>query len=451
MNREGNEALLETAWQPFQPTSEKPFDHRLAGHLLRRATFGGATGEIDSLVSLGPAKAVEQLLQPTDATAFADEADAMIRTSLVLGDSVNLIDWWLYRLLTDPHGVREKATFLWHGHFCTSRDKVPDAQLLLSQNNTLREHSLGPFAELVKAVSRDAAMLIYLDSTQNRKNRPNENYARELLELFCLGLGNYTEQDIKELARCFTGWEVRRRRFRISRSDHDFGTKNILGTSGAFDGDQAIDVILQQPAVARFVAAKLVRFYVTDDELPPAVIQQLADVLVSANWRIDEVLKTIFTSRLFYSPLSIGRKIAGPLEWTLHWLNLLETRGSYDRLRNALETMGQVPLEPPNVKGWPAGSSWIDPSRMAARVNWCLQLAQQQLAPQGGLDPWLARQGLDDATNISAWVTKYLLAIPLAPSRAELLQTQLGKQKQPADQFRLALKIASVMPEAHVC
>lgn len=449
MNRDWDLALIENAWQPFQPTAKTPFDHRLAGHLLRRATFGGTTAEIDALAAMGPEEAVEKLLQPTGAAAFANEADAMIRTSLVLGDSSKLIDWWLYRLLTDPHGVREKATFFWHGHFCTSRDKVPNAQLLLSQNNTLREHALGPFAELVKAVSRDAAMLIYLDSTENRKNRPNENFARELLELFCLGLGNYTEQDIKELARCFTGWEVRRQRFRISRSDHDFGVKEILGTSGPLDGDDAIEIILQQPAAARFIATKLIRFYVTDDALPPAVIQQLADIVVTAQWQIDEVLRTIFTSRLFYSPASIGRKIAGPLEWTLNWLNLLDSRGYYDRLRNGLEAMGQVPLEPPNVKGWPDGASWIDPSRMAARVNWCQQMAQQLELP-GGLDSWLVRQGLDDADSISAWIAKYLIAIPLAPSRGKLLRRQLDNRQQPSDQFRLAIKIAGVMPEAHL-
>jgi hypothetical protein len=235
-----SDAQVANAWAPFQPTNENPFDGPKVAHLLRRATFGGTTKQIVDFEKQGLNATLNTLFSPKGVKHFDAEADAMIRTSLVLGNTDSLVDWWLYRMLADPHAVREKATFFWHSHFCTGREKVPDSQLLLEQNNTLRHHAMGSFAELVKAISRDAAMLIYLDSTENKKNRPNENYARELLELFCLGIGNYTEHDIKELARCFTGWEVRRRRFRISRSDHDFGVKEVLGTSGALDGDEAI-------------------------------------------------------------------------------------------------------------------------------------------------------------------------------------------------------------------
>ena len=450
MSPDWNEQSIANAWQPFEATEQKPFDAKMAAHLLRRSAFGGTSREIDQLAELGVQRAVEKQLSPAEADAFDAEADVMIRTSLILGDTVNVIDWWLYRMQSDPHGVREKATFFWHGHFCSSRDKVPDAQLLLAQNNMLRENSLGSFEKLVKAISRDAAMLIYLDSTENRKNRPNENYARELLELFCLGLGNYTEQDIKELARCFTGWEVRRRRFRISQSDHDTGTKTVLGTTGRLDGDEAIDVVLQHPAAARFIAAKLMRYYVTDDAVPQSVIDSLAEYLVACDWQLEPVLRKIFSSQLFYSEACVGRKIASPVEWTMHWLRTLECTASLERLRFSLEMMGQVPLEPPNVKGWAGGTSWIDPSRMSARVNWSQRLAGEMLEPAGGLASWLGKHQLDSAEGIIAWMQENVLAVPLAKERQEILYAQVSSQKQVVDQFRVAIRVAGLLPEAHL-
>lgn len=444
-----NSAELEAAWHPLEQTDSQ-FGHDKARHLLTRAAFGGTTSDVDRLSSLGPNQAVEALFSPADAEQFDAEADAMIRTSLVLGDTGNLIDWWLFRMLSDPHGVREKATFFWHGHFCTSRDKVPDAQLLLEQNNTLRQNAMGSFVDLVKAISRDAAMLVYLDSTENRKTRPNENYARELLELFCLGLGNYTEHDIKELARCFTGWEVRRRRFRISQSDHDNGIKSLLGDSGKFNGDQAIDVIMQHDEASRFIAHKLIRFYVTDDPVPEPVLQTLADMLVAENWELEPVLKTMFRSQFFYSNHSMNRKIAGPVEWTVGWLRMLETSGNLDQLRSSLEAMGQVPLEPPNVKGWPGGQTWIDPSRMATRVNWSQRLATEWLSPIEGLDAWLVKQKVTSADNVVQWVQENLISTPLPESRAEILVEQVSKRKTVSEQFRMAIQVAGLMPESHI-
>lgn len=445
-----NDQLVKNAWEPFVVNDDRGFSPKLAAHLMRRAGFGGTSRDFRELSELGMERAVSKLFAPPNADQFDAEADLMIRTSLVLGDSTNVIDWWLYRMLSDPHGVREKATFFWHGHFCSSRDKVPDAQLLLEQNNLLRTHALGSFESMVKAISKDAAMLVYLDSTENRKNRPNENYARELLELFCLGLGNYSEQDIKELARCFTGWEVRRRRFRISRSDHDFGSKTVLGITAELDGDQAIDIILQQPAAARFIAAKLIRFYITEDEVPEQVVANLGQKLIESNWQIEPVLKSIFSSQLFYSENSIGRKFASPVSWTVSWLKLLEISSSLDQLRNSLEMMGQVPLEPPNVKGWPGGTSWIDPSRMAARVNWSQRLASEMLEPVGGLSSWLGKQQLNSADQICGWVEQNLIATRLVSSRREILQSQVQSQKQSTAQFRMAIRVAGLLPESHL-
>ncbi len=440
------------AWQPWHETTGDAavFQFAHAHHLIRRAGFGANTQRIEQLAELGLAEAVKSLMAPPDAASFDAEADAMIRTSLVLGSTDHLADWWLYRMLNDPFAVREKATLFWHGHFCTGRDKVPDARLLLTQNDLLREHALGSFAQMVKRVSRDAAMLIYLDSTENQKTRPNENYAREIMELFCLGIGNYSERDIKELARCFTGWEVRRQRFRFSPSAHDTDEKEILGSRGNMDGDDAIDVVLQQPAASKHIARKLVSFYLTDDEVPEPVIESLAQVLLANQWEMGPTLAMLFSSQAFYSRHAVHRQVAGPLAWTLSWLKTLDVTGDLNVLRNDLELMGQVPLEPPNVKGWPGGSTWIDPSRMAARIAWVSRLSNNNLEPSNGLASWLSSQGMKDPASMVQWLEESLIGRPVSQRRKAALVAAVTSKSSLPDAFRAGVRLAGIMPEAHV-
>ena len=434
------------AWLPY----EGEFGFLEAQHLLRRAAFGGSVDKLQRLTSVGSQQAVETILAPQDAATFDEEANSIIQTRLVLGESQQVIDWWLYRMRFDPFAVREKATWMWHGHFCTSRTKVTDARLLWQQNDTLRRHALGSFADLVKQISRDPAMLIYLDSTTNRKNHPNENYARELMELFCLGLGEYSEQDIRELARCFTGWEVRRQRFRFSPTDHDKGEKQFLGAKGHFDGDSAIDVVLAQPAAQRFIARKLIHFYITDDPVPTDVVDSLADLLATHDWQLQPVLATLFNSRLFYSTRCRGRQVLSPVNWTLNWLNALAVGDQSNRLRSALEWMGCVPLEPPNVKGWPGGNNWIDPTRMLARADWALQLSRSGLEPPGGLAAWLSQQNITNNEQACQWVLTNLVGRTVAPARQITFRHTVSQANEPIEAFRIAVRAASLLPETHV-
>lgn len=449
-----SELELARAWEPVDTDGAFQLQTRQALHLLRRAAFGGNTKSVQQLVAQGLELALETLFAPPDAEAFDAEAQALIRTSLVLGDTEQLADWWLYRMVNDPFAIREKATLFWHGHFCTSRDKVADARLLLSQNELLRQHALGEFPALVKAISRDPAMLIYLDSTENQKARPNENYARELLELFCLGLGNYSERDIKELARCFTGWEVRRQRFRFSASAHDKGEKKLFDQMTSGGGDEAIDIILQQPAAARFVAERLIRFYCTHDPLPQEVINDLAQIIVANQWRLEPTLRIIFRSNFFFSPRVLNRQFASPVSWTLSWLRMLERTVDFRQLRSALSAMGQVPLEPPNVKGWPGGPQWIDPARMAARVQWVqrlslrdgeipndLQLGQFSIA---------SNRRSDGGESIVSWIEQYLLGRTLSPTRRLQLLNACSSQSTLQASFRAGLQVAGLLPEAHI-
>lgn len=442
------------AWEPVDKDGAFQFQAGQALHLLRRAAFGGTMDSVQRLVEVGLERGLETLFAPPDAEAFEKEAQSLIRTSLVLGDTEHLADWWLYRMINDPFAIREKATLFWHGHFCTSRDKVTDARLLLSQNELLRQHALGEFPKLVKAISRDPAMLIYLDSTENQKARPNENYARELLELFCLGLGNYSERDIKELARCFTGWEVRRQRFRFSASAHDKDDKTLFDQMTSGGGDEAIDIILQQPAAARYIAERLIRFYCTHDPLPQDVINSLAQLIVANQWRLEPTLRVIFRSNFFYSPRVVYRQVASPVSWALAWLRMVERTADLRQLRSALSNMGQVPLEPPNVKGWPGGPQWIDPARMAARVQWVQRLSSSDgelpKALQRGNFSIAGNRQSDGGDSIVSWIEQYLLGRTLTPTRRAQLLDACANQTTLQASFRTALQLTGMLPESHI-
>jgi uncharacterized protein (DUF1800 family) len=445
---------VKDAWSPVDRAGSFRFETQHALHLLRRAGFGGSSAEVNRCVEQGLEKTLASLFKPSQADEFETEAQAMIRTALVLGDTDQLADWWLYRMVHDPFALREKATLFWHGHFCTSRDKVPDSRLLLAQNDLLRRHALGSFPALVKDISRDPAMLIYLDSTENQKSRPNENYARELLELFCLGLGNYTERDIKELARCFTGWEVRRQRFRFSSSAHDTGEKTLFNQRTSLGGDEAIEIVLQQPAAARYIAERLIRFYCTHDPLPHAVVHDLGRILTENQWQLEPTLAVMFSSQFFFSPRVMQRQVASPVSWTIAWLKSLERSVDFRVLRNALGAMGQVPLEPPNVKGWPGGAKWIDPARIAARIQWVQHLSDSSADLPSPISQnssiLIPSKHADISEAILSWVENYLLGRILAAPRREQLLAACQAQPTKQAAFRVALQAAGVMPESQI-
>ena len=294
--------------------------------------------------------------------------DSLATATLATGDVKKLSAWWAYRMLSTPAPLLEKLTLFWHGHFATSAAKVEDAKLMFAQNNLLREHALGDFGALLLEISRDPAMLVYLDSASNRKAHPNENYAREIMELFCLGEGNYTEKDIRELARCFTGWEIRREKFRFNRYQHDTGSKNVLGESGEFGGEKGVEIVAGQDAAPLFIAMKLVKFFVMEEPQPTDdLLSPLAQELRDNDMQIAPVVKRILSSNLFFSNLSIGRKVRSPVEFAVGFLRSLEGSTNSYELAEQLNTLGQGLLYPPSVKGWDGGRTASGP----ARWRWC--------------------------------------------------------------------------------
>jgi uncharacterized protein (DUF1800 family) len=273
-------------------------------------------------------------------------------------------------MLATTRPLEEKLTLFWHGHFATGANKVRDARMMQQQNEMLRAKASGGLRDLLLGILKDPAMLVYLDNGENIKGRPNENFGRELLELFTMGVGHYTERDVREAARAFTGWTNDALAFRFDAAQHDFGDKTFLGRTGALDGEDIIDTILAQPVTAEFVAAKLYRFFVRE-EVSAAVAADLGRTFRDSSHQIKPLLKRIFLSRDFYSPPAVATQIKTPVHLvvsTYRKLGLREvpTIPDFGRMTSAL---GQSLFNPPNVAGWAGGRTWITPSTLLQRGN----------------------------------------------------------------------------------
>jgi len=407
------------AWQDSLETlTPADWNRDRAAHLLERAGFGGTPEEIAHLAEMSPRQAVRSLvyyraidnrLAPFEDSGafdsglepFAPSRPAATDLAKASGEALGVKAkpagnrklqqvadrylywkrvtkleterigyWWANRMLATKRPLQEKMTLFWHGHFATGDEKVQDYRKMLKQNELLREKATGNFRDLLIAVSQDPAMLAYLDAGMNLKGAPNENFAREIMELFTMGVGNYSEADIREAARAFTGWNYKGMAFVVNPQQHDDGIKTVLGKSGTFDGVQVIDIILAQTITSEYIADKIYRYFVRED-VSPAMRMKLGKLLRDKQYEIAPFLETIFESRDFYSDASVGTHIKSPVELaisTYRKLGLKEVPGIPDF--NALtESMGQKLLNPPNVAGWTSGKSWITPGLLLVRGN----------------------------------------------------------------------------------
>ncbi|HSQ56639.1 MAG TPA: DUF1800 domain-containing protein [Gemmata sp.] len=391
------------AWQPWRPTTADPWTRKWAAHLYRRAGFGASREEIGEAARRGPDATLELLLrgQPGSADLETTFADAGRIASARDDGGAQLRVWWLYCMLQGGHPLREKLTLFWHNHFATSIAKVHSPALMFRQNLVLREHALGKFGPFLQAMSRDPAMLIWLDSNSNVKGKPNENYAREVMELFSLGVGNYTEKDIREAARAFTGWHTSGKGFDFKPDLHDNGVKTVLGRTGKWDGGDVVEIILTQPAAARFLVANLYSFFVSEIAPPAALLEPLCKTFRESNYDVANLMKTILSSRLFYSEHAFRKRIKCPVEYVLGAVLAIYRRyperdENYrplvqSRLQRWLTGMGQTLFAPPNVKGWPGGKTWLNTSTVLERDNFAAAVAT------GGLLWWDSQVGFTPA------------------------------------------------------
>jgi uncharacterized protein (DUF1800 family) len=287
-------------------------------------------------------------------------------------ESARAETWLADRMLKTRRPLQEKLVLFWHGHFATGNDKVRDYRKMLGQFETLREHANGNLRDLLIGVGKDPAMLIYLDNRQNYKGHPNENFAREVMELFSLGVGNYTESDIKEAARAFTGWNLDNQgvNYLYRPNLHDEGEKTVLGRSGKFKGEDVVDILLEQPACARFIARKLYRFFVRED-LTKELEEQLAPALRGNKYAIAPFLEQVFLSRDFYSPASTATQIKSPAQLVISTYKKLGLKDvpTYPKFSAITGGLGQEIFYPPNVKGWDGGKTWINPATIFQRQN----------------------------------------------------------------------------------
>jgi uncharacterized protein (DUF1800 family) len=294
----------------------------------------------------------------------------------------DLTRWWITRMVNTPSPFIEKMTLFWHGHFATSGLKVRPAFKMWLQNETLRRNALGNFSTLVKSISRDPAMMVWLDVAQSKKENPNENFAREIMELFTLGEGHYTESDVKEAARAFTGYRINGpdQSFKFAQQQFDSGLKNFMGKTGPWNGDQIVDIIVSQPQCARLIGAKIWKFFAYD--VPePNLVDALASELRNGHYELRPFMKHLFSSEEFYSSQSRDSQIKSPVQLLVQALRTLPIPlPDSSVLEFALRQMGQVPFFPPNVKGWDGGKSWINTATLTFRYKLARQLVE-------GVDP----------------------------------------------------------------
>ena len=408
------------AWKDdLAPIGASDWNYDFAAHLLERAGFGGTPEEIEALAKMSPAQAIARMvrvdpnrtagLQPFEHSGVHDPGlepfppsrpavtDLAKEKGEALGIKVKptgnrrlqpVVDkffywlrasaletnrvayWWTNRMLTNPQPLQEKMALFWHGHFASNEAKVRDYRKLLAQLEIFEKQGTGNFRNLTVAVAQDPAMLTFLDAGVNVKGAANENFAREIMELFTLGVGNYTEKDIREAARAFTGWNFVDLKFVVNQNQHDDGEKTFLGKTGRFDGVQIIDIIMQQPATADYIAGKIYRYLVRED-LSPALQKQLGAVLRDSHYEITPLLEKIFLSRDFYSKASVGTQIKSPVQLavsTYKKLGLKSIPGVPD-FNSATSALGQQLFAPPTVAGWAGGQSWITPGLLLERGN----------------------------------------------------------------------------------
>jgi uncharacterized protein (DUF1800 family) len=412
--------LTPSSWtDDLTPVSAADWNRDRAAHLIERAGFGGTPDDIARLAAMTPRQAVDSLVDfesiPNSLKRFDESGiwdpgmdpfppsraeavriarehggglgepmrpeGAQRRLQPVVDKffyslAANQIEtqrlglWWANRMLATNRPLEEKLTLFWHGHFATGENKTRDYRMMLKQNELFRAHAAGNLRDLLVGILKDPGMLVYLDNGENIKSHPNENFGRELLELFTMGVGNYSERDVREAARAFTGWTNNVLEFKFEADQHDAGPKAFLGQTGPFNGEDIIDIILKQPVTAEFVSAKLYRFFVRD-EVSPAVRARLGRTFRDSGYQVKPLIKEMFLSRDFYSEPAMATEIKSPVQLvvsTYKKLGLREvpTIPDFGRMTSGL---GQSLFDPPNVAGWAGGRTWVTPSTLLQRGN----------------------------------------------------------------------------------
>ena len=423
------------AWEPYHPSDKAPWDLKRVGHLYRRAAFGATHAEQQAALKKDPQKVIDQLLAGSPGQEeFDRQTDALAQTIVRVNNGQQLRDWWLYRMLYTPHPLREKLTLFWHNHFATSNRDVQNAGYMLRQYNLLRKHALGSFARLLQAMSLDPAMMVWLNTRDNKKGKPNENYARELMELFSLGIGHYTEQDIREAARAFTGWTLQGNDVVFTQSQHDDGDKTVLKQKGKWKPDDIVRICLEQDAAAYFIARKLFRFLVSETLTPTReLLAPLAVAFRKSDCDFNALLQTVLRSNLFFSAAAYRARVKAPVDFALGIVRGLEGHIGTTALGQPLAELGQSVFSPPSVKGWDGGPAWLNGATLLFRQNLALALTSTEDVRFGRrCDPAVLVRKYDkksDGELVEFFLGLFLQGDVSDEARTRLLQYQNNSHK----------------------
>jgi len=419
----------------------KPFNSKPGGkqhlrhtsHLIRRAAFGVPHDDLQAC-----------LKQPTDATlaalfdfepgadAMADQLKQMEGLFYPFRGWNELREWWAFRMLNSPYPLQERLTVMWHNHFATSIRKVRNTDRMHEHLKHLRQHADGSFRDLLIEMSRDAAMLVWLDGHYSHKGSPNENYAREILELFTLGHGQYQEKDIQELARAFTGWRIHGHEGRFHKNRFDDTEKTIFGQTDNFDLESAVDLILAQPAAPRFIARRLLTEFVHPYP-QDAHVEHYAKRLLHHKWQVRPVVREMLGSQLFYSDWAYRSRIKSPVTLVIGTLKSMGGQAFARFARESLERMGQELLTPPTVEGWPGHEEWINAATVIERFNFGMSAAtnrRREFARAVNLHKFLAEQGLKEPEPIIDHFATILLDGQVADDQRQSLIDYMNRDKK---------------------
>jgi uncharacterized protein (DUF1800 family) len=451
-------------WARYLPSERAPWDLRRAAHLHRRAGFAATWGELQRDLRDGPEASVGRLLAgkarslgvPAD---FGRTADLLARAALDSGEAVRVKAAWLYRMLLGPDPLGERLTLFWHNHFATGNAKVNNLPAMWRQNELFRELARAPFGRLLDRAVRDPALLVCLDAPENVRGRPNENLAREVMELFTLGRGHYTEADVREAARALTGWTVAGDAFREEAEQHDDGDKTILGRRGRWRGGDLVRLLLDHPATAERLAGRLCREFLGEAPLDAAAVRALAAGLRQRDLDVGWAVETILRSEVFFAEATLGNRVLGPAEFVVgsaRALELVDPPPSTLVLAEWTTRLGQDLFDPPNVGGWPGGRWWITAFALVGRDQFAAAVAAGELGgsaqPLPALD--LARRHGRGGTGADVIDFYAGLLLGIRPDRAwrDRLLAVLGPGGDlHPEGARRALALTLASPEAQIC
>ncbi|MBX6752696.1 MAG: DUF1800 domain-containing protein [Thermorudis peleae] len=455
----GLSALLAAYYADSRVSSSSLDERTLFRHLLRRAGFGLAPNEVTTWQSLGWDNAVDRLVNYEQVANHDLEALlAQYHFDLTTPNGIRL--WWLVRMAYTARPLEEKMTLFWHGLLTSSLGKATPSEMI-RQNQFFREHALDNYGVILKGISRDVAMMRWLDLAENRVGHPNENYARELMELFTMGPGHYTEVDVREAARAFTGLVLRKDGndyvSAFVPSQHDRGSKTFLGRTGNFGPDDIVDIILEQPATAPFLATKLLRFFVTPTP-SPELVERIATTLQKTNYSIKAAVKDILLLPEFREPSAYRSLIKSPVEYLVGAIRQLGAHGNLQFAPQALKLMGQDLFAPPNVAGWPGGTSWLNSGTWLARLNAANTLVTQRAMVQFDFHSLLGDPLPQDPQGVVDRLAEVFVDGQLADPQRQILYDHAGPAAayhQSPDQWldqqgRSLVYLFLALPEYHL-